>query len=151
MPSSILTLPAKVLSFFLAFTFIISGTGKLVPWHPMHQEMLDKAPHWLAALRLSAFGFDADTLRMSIGGAELVFGLLLLLTPAAGYFLAAIMGGAIATHYVLDDNTFTADVIPAVFLSVLLGIHAFLHGAIRAATKAEKKAELQAAAVAKKD
>lgn len=123
----------------------MAGLGKLVPSHPMYTEMVEKAPDWLDALRLSAFGIDADTLRTAIGSAELAFGLLILVIPAAGYGLAAIMGGALATHYIMDGNQVTAEMIPAAFLSLLLGIHALLQAAIRAS----KKAELQAQAAGK--
>lgn len=125
----------------------MASLGKLVPSHPMHAEMLEKAPDWLAALRLSDLGIDADTLRIGIGSAELALGLLIIVIPAAGYGLTAIMGGALATHFIMDGNQVTADMIPAAFLSLLLGIHALLYAAI----STSKKAELQAQTPRKDD
>ncbi|CDF39860.1 unnamed protein product [Chondrus crispus] len=125
----------------------MAALAKLLPLHPAHQEMLDKSPQWLEALRLSALGVRPDVLRNAIGGTELTLGVLLLFTPTAAYALAPLMGGALATHYLMDDSRFTKEAIPAAVLGVLLGVHAFLHTAIRVA----RKAELQALQTAKKE
>lgn len=144
MPSSVLTVPAKLLSFLLAGIFIMAALPKLLPSHPMHQEMLDHAPEWLDALQLSKLGIDPHTLRISIGSAEIVFALLIIITPAAAFGLATIMLGAILTHYIIDGNKFTQEVIPAAVLSILLVIHIILHAAIRAATKTELRSQQSA-------
>lgn len=107
------------LSYFLTFSFTAAGLGKLLPQHPMHAEMVEKAPLWLDVLQMSPY-LNADQLRMAIGASEVALAFLLPFFPPSALGLIVIMSGAVLTHYRLDGNKFTPEVAPAVFLLFLL-------------------------------
>lgn len=150
MPSSTaLNIPSKLLTGFLTFAFLMAGSSKLYPGHPMHAEMVEKAPTWLDIFPLSPLGVTPTTLRIAIGCTEVFFALLLIATPAAAYGLAFVMAGAIYTHYTLDGQRFTPDVIPASVLLVLIGVLVALQGPLEAAR--EREAAQNAAAEGKRE
>lgn len=115
------SLLARFLTSFLAFAFVMAGLGKLHPSHPMHSQMLAKAPEWRRALGLSALPqITPHTLRVAIGAAEITFGLLLVVNYIAALPLTILMLGAVFTHYTLDGKQFTQESIPAAVLLALL-------------------------------
>lgn len=105
----------------------MASLSKLHPSHPMHSQMLAKAPEWHRALGLSALSqLTPQNLLIAIGVSELTFGLLLVANYIAALPLAIIMAGAVFTHYTLDGKQFTQESIPAAALLALLSVRLIL-------------------------